>query len=58
LGVCARRGKISEDRITDEDSRYKERLGNDWTALDPGRRYFKMVTRGNTQNTLREIEEL
>ena len=47
-----------EDRVTNEDSRYKEKLGDDWVALDPERRYFKMVTRGNMQNTLREIEEL
>jgi type III restriction enzyme len=47
-----------EDRVTNEDSRYKEKLGNDWAALDPECRYFKMATRGNMQSTLREIEEL
>jgi type III restriction enzyme len=47
-----------EDRVTNEDSRYKESLGNDWAALDPERRYFKMVTKGNMQSTLKEIEEL
>lgn len=47
-----------EDRVTNEDSRYKERLGDDWAALDPERRYFKMVTKGNMQSTLRELEEL
>jgi superfamily II DNA or RNA helicase len=47
-----------EDRVTNEDSRYKERLGDDWAALDPGRRYFKMVTRGNMQSTLKEVEKL
>jgi hypothetical protein len=47
-----------EDRVTNEDSRYKERLGNDWAALDPELRYFKMVTRGNMRKTLKEIEEL
>ena len=47
-----------EDRVTNEDSRYKERLGNDWAALEPERRYFKMVTRNNMQSTLKEIEEL
>jgi hypothetical protein len=43
---------------TPGESRYKERLGTDWTALNPDHRYFKMVTRGNMQDTLEEIEEL
>lgn len=47
-----------EDRVTNEDSRYKEKLGDDWAALDPERRYFKMVTRANMQSTLKEVEEL
>ena len=47
-----------EDRVTNEDSRYKEKLGNDWAALDPEHRYFKMVTRGNMQSTLQEFAEL
>jgi superfamily II DNA or RNA helicase len=47
-----------EDRVTNEDSRYKERLGTDWTALEPEHRYFKMVTRSDMQDTLEEIEEL
>ena len=38
--------------------RWKEKLGNDWAALDPERRYFKMVTRGNMQTTLKELEDL
>ncbi len=49
---------MGEDRVTNEDSRYKERLGNDWAALDTERRYFKMVTKGNMQSTLREVGEL
>lgn len=47
-----------EDRVTKEDSRYKETLGNDWATLNPEYRYFKMVTKGDAQSTLREIEEL
>jgi superfamily II DNA or RNA helicase len=47
-----------EDRVSNEDSRYKERLGGDWAALDPKNRYFKMATRANMQDTLEEIEEL
>jgi type III restriction enzyme len=47
-----------EDRVTNEDSRYKESLGDEWASLDPESRYFKMVTRANIQSTLREIEEL
>jgi hypothetical protein len=44
--------------VTNEDSRYKERLGTDWSALKPEHRYFKMVTRSNMQGTLEEIKEL
>ena len=47
-----------EDRVTNEDSRYKEKLGDDWVALDSERRYFKMVTRGNMQSTLKELSAL
>jgi hypothetical protein len=47
-----------EDRITVDDARYKERLGNDWAALDPRRRYFKMVTEGNMQATLAGVTAL
>ena len=47
-----------EDRVTNEDSRYKERLGKDWAALDPERRYFEMVTKGNMQQTLKAVSEL
>lgn len=47
-----------EDRVSNEDSRYKETLGNDWAALDPERRYFKIVTKGNMQATLQEIAAL
>lgn len=36
----------------------KEWLGNDWAALDPDHRCFKMVTRDNMQNTLKEVGEL
>jgi superfamily II DNA or RNA helicase len=62
--VFTKSGKIAvleykgEDRVTSEDSRYKERLGNDWMALDPGRRYFKMVTKGNMQSVLKEVGQL
>jgi type III restriction enzyme len=55
IGVLEYKG---EDRVTNEDSRYKERLGTDWTTLEPEHRYFKMVTRSNMQDTLEEIEEL
>ncbi len=47
-----------EDRVTNEDSRYKEQLGKDWAAQDPDHRYFEMVTKGNMQKTLKEVAEL
>ena len=37
---------------------YKEKLGRDWAALDPERRYFNMVTKNNMQTRLKEIEAL
>ena len=57
-GKIAVLGCKGEDQVTNEDSRYKEKLGNDWAALDPEHRYFKMVARTNMQSTLKEIEEL
>jgi hypothetical protein len=47
-----------EDRVSNEDSQYKEKLGRDWAALDSERRYFKMVTKNNMQTRLEEIEAL
>jgi type III restriction enzyme len=47
-----------EDRVSNEDSQYKEKLGRDWAVLDPERRYFKMVTKNNMQTRLKEIEAL
>jgi len=39
----------------DRDSLYKDRLGNDWAALDPEHRYFKVASKGNMQSTLKEV---
>jgi len=64
LIAFTRSGKVAvleykgEDRVTNEDSRYKERLGDDWAALDPEHRYFKMVTKANMQATLAEVAAL
>jgi hypothetical protein len=33
-------------------------LGEDWAALDPERRYFKLVTKANMQGALKEVGEL
>lgn len=47
-----------EDRVSNDDTQYKERLGNDWAALDESRRYFKVVTKSNMQQTLEEVARL
>lgn len=47
-----------EDRVSNEDTAYKMKLGEDWAALAPERRYFKVVTKANLQSTLKEIGEL
>ncbi len=47
-----------ENLVTNEDTRYKERLGEDWAALDPGWRYFRLVTKANMQGVLKEVSEL
>lgn len=47
-----------EDRESNEDTRYKEGLGDDWAALDPERRYFRVVTKANMQGVLKEIQGL
>lgn len=55
IAVLEWKGK---DRSTDAATEYKEALGNDWQALDPDNRYFKVVTVDNVQSTLNEVSEL
>lgn len=47
-----------EDRLSNEDTRYKEDLGNDWAALDPDNRYFRVVGKEDVQEVLREVAKL
>lgn len=47
-----------EDRISNEDTFYKEELGNDWAALDADNRYFRVIGKTDVQETLREVERL
>lgn len=46
------------DRLSNEDTLYKEGLGNDWAALDPDNRYFRVVGKEDVQEVLREVAEL
>lgn len=46
------------DRTSNEDTRYKEALGNDWAALDPESRYFKVVGEADVHEILREVANL
>lgn len=46
------------DRTSNEDTRHKDALGNDWAALDPGNRYFKVVGETDHHEILREVANL
>ena len=43
-----------EDRLSNEDTLYKQALGDDWAALDPENRYFRVVIKFDVAETLRE----
>ncbi len=47
-----------EDRLSNEDTLYKEELGDDWAALDPDNRYFRVVGKQDVQEVLREVAKL
>ncbi len=47
-----------EDRVSNDDTQYKERIGNDLAALDKEHRYFKVVTKSNMQQTIQEVARL
>jgi type III restriction enzyme len=46
------------DRTSNEDTRYKEGLGNDWAALDPDRRYFRVAGESDVHEILKEVAQL
>ncbi len=46
------------DRVSNEDTRYKQELGADWAALDPENRYFRVVDKTDRHEVLREIADL
>lgn len=41
--------------VTNEETIYKETLGNDWADLDPDNRYFKIVGDSDVHEILREV---
>jgi hypothetical protein len=47
-----------ENLFLNEDTLYKETLGNDWAALDPENRYFRVVGKEDVQEVLREVAKL
>ena len=47
-----------EDRLSNEDTQYKQILGDEWAALDPGNRYFRVVGKSDVAETLREVSQL
>ena len=44
--------------VTNEETLYKETLGNDWAALDSDSRYFKIVGDSDVHEILREVATL
>lgn len=46
------------DRVSNEDTRYKQELGDDWAALDPDNRYFRVVDKTDHHEILREVAAL
>ena len=46
------------DRTSNEDTRYKEGLANDWAALDPDRRYFRVASKSDVHEILKEVARL
>jgi len=47
-----------EDRLSNEDTLYKQALGDDWAALDLENRYFRVVGKSDVAETLREVSRL
>ena len=47
-----------EDRLSNEDTLYKQALGDDWAALDPENRYFRVVGKSELAQTLGEVARL
>ncbi len=47
-----------EDRLSNEDTLYKQALGDDWAALDPENRLFRVVGKSDVAETLREVARL
>ena len=44
--------------VTNEETLYKEALGDDWAALDPENRYFRIVGDSDVHEILREVATL
>lgn len=44
--------------VTNEETIYKQALGDDWAALDPENRYFKVVGDTDVHEVLREVATL
>lgn len=46
------------DRLSNEDTQYKVKIGNDWAALDPKHRRFWLVSKDNMEDVLKEVGSL
>lgn len=51
-------GRKGANLVTNEETVYKQALGDDWAALDPESRYFKIVGDSDVHEVLREVAEL
>lgn len=47
-----------EDRLSNEDTQYKQALGEDWAGLDPECRYFRVVGKTDVEKVLKELAQL
>lgn len=57
-GVVAALEYKGEDRLSNEDTQYKQALGEDWAGLDPGCRYFRVAVKTDVQKVLKELAQL
>lgn len=47
-----------EDRVSNDDTKYKEDIGAEWEKLGKGKLYFFLVHNGNVHKIMEEVEKL
>lgn len=62
--VSTKKGNIvalewkGEDRVSNDDTKYKEEIGNLWASLGKGKLHFFLVHNGNREEVLLELKNL